>query len=78
MHDLIPLNLLASGKTAVVGQLMGQADQVHRLKELGLRDGAEIEMVKSGIPCIIRLGGQKLCFRADDVMSILVRPGAYA
>ncbi len=75
-HELIPLNLLQAGQSAHVDQVLGQPDQVHRLQELGLRDGASIEMVQSGSPCIIRLAGQKLCFRADEMLHVLVRRGA--
>jgi Fe2+ transport system protein FeoA len=73
MHELIPLNLLAPGQLAHVGQISGRPDQVHRLEELGLRGGAPIEMVQSGRSCIIRLAGQKLCLRADELVSVLVR-----
>jgi Fe2+ transport system protein FeoA len=76
MHDLIPLNLLAPGQLAQVGHVSGQPDEIHRLEELGLRGGAAVEMVQSGSPCIIRLAGQKLCFRADDLVRVLVRRGA--
>jgi ferrous iron transport protein A len=76
MHDLIPLSLLTSGQSANVGKVTGRPDQVHRLEELGLRGGATIEMVQSGSPCIIRLAGQKLCFRADELLRVLVRRGA--
>ena len=76
VHELIPLNLLCPGQSAHVGQVSGRPDEVHRLEELGLRGGAAIEMVQSGSPCIIRLAGQKLCFRADDLLHVLVRRGA--
>ena len=76
MHDLIPLSLLTSGQSAHVDKITGRPDQVHRLEELGLRGGAAIEMVQSGSPCIIRLAGQKLCFRADELLRVLVRRGA--
>ncbi len=76
MDELIPLHLLQSGRTASVGQLVGLPDQVHRLEELGFRGGAPIEMVQAGSPCIIRLAGHKLCFRADELLRVLVRPGA--
>ncbi|MBS0210926.1 MAG: ferrous iron transport protein A [Planctomycetes bacterium] len=75
MHDLIPLSALAVGQLAQVGLVLGQPDQVHRLGELGLRDGTRVEMVQQGSPCIIRLGGQKLCFRNDELIQVLVRPG---
>ena len=78
MHELMPLNLLSPGQRASVGQVLGQPEQVQRLKELGLRDGATIEMVQTGSPCIVRLSGQKLCFRADELLRVLVRRGASA
>ncbi len=76
MFDVIPLNLLTPGQSAEVDQIVGQPDHVHRLQELGLRGGTPIEMVQGGSPCIIRLAGHKLCFRADELLSVLVRRGA--
>ena len=75
VHQLIPLSLLTSGQTARVGEVLGRPEQVHRLHELGLRGGTTIEMLQPGSPCIIRLGGHKLWFRADDLTSVLVIPG---
>ena len=75
-YDLIPLGQLACGRKAVIAAVLGGEDQVQRLNELGLRDGADIEMVRSGSPCILRLGSQKLCFRPDEMVSVLVKPGA--
>jgi Fe2+ transport system protein FeoA len=76
VHDLIPLSLLSPGQCARVDRITGRPDEVHRLEELGLRGGAAIEMLQSGSPCIIRLAGQKLCLRADELLSVLVRCGA--
>ena len=76
MHELIPLNLLQCGQAASIGEVTGRPEDVHRLSELGLQGGARIEMVQPGSPCIIRLAGNKLCFRADDLMRVLVRPDA--
>lgn len=76
MHTLIPLSLLAPGQCALVDQITGLPDEVHRLHELGLRGGTAVEMVQNGSPCIIRLAGQKLCLRGDELLSILVRRGA--
>jgi Fe2+ transport system protein FeoA len=76
VYDLIPLNLLSPGQSGHVGHISGQPDEIHRLVELGLRGGAAIEMVQRGSPCIIRLAGQTLCFRADELLRVLVRRGA--
>lgn len=75
-YDLIPLGQLPAGRKAVVAAVLGGAEQVHRLHELGLHHGAAVEMVRAGSPCILRLGSQKLCFRADEMVSVLVKPGA--
>jgi Fe2+ transport system protein FeoA len=72
---LIPLQFLAPGQLACVDQLVGAADLVHRLQEMGLRSGATIEMVQPGVPCIIKLSGSKLCFRDAEACNVLVRPG---
>jgi ferrous iron transport protein A len=72
--QLVPLTFLTMGQTAQVGQVLGRPEQVHRLEELGLRGGATIEMVQPGSPCIIRLGANKLCFRADELTRVLVLP----
>lgn len=78
LYDLVPLGHLTAGATAVVAAVLGCADHVHRLHEMGLRSGAPIEMVQPGSPCILRLGSQKLGFRADEVLSVLVKPGTAA
>jgi Fe2+ transport system protein FeoA len=47
---------------------------VDHLREVGLRAGVEIEMVQCGSPCIVRIDGQKLCLRADELASVIVAP----
>ena len=46
---------------------------MHRLHELGLHEGSTVEMVRSGIPCIIRMSGNTFCFRKTDDLNVLVR-----
>ena len=74
MDELLPLNLLARGQCASIEQLVGHADHVHRLEELGLRIGVSIKMLQPGIPCIVRVADQKLCFRDADLLNVIVRP----
>jgi len=78
MPDLIPLHRLGSGEVAQIVSVVGRPEHVHRMKELGLHDGAEIAVLRSGTPCIIRLAGQTLCFRANELLSVLVRPAVLA
>jgi Fe2+ transport system protein FeoA len=74
-QELLPLHLLPQGQVAEIDQLVGKPDHVHRLHELGLRSGVIVEMVQPGSPCIVRLGGQRLCFRQTEALGVLVRPG---
>lgn len=77
-NDLILLGLLTAGQTAVVETVMGATDDVHRLREIGLRDGATVQMLQPGNPCLLRLEGQKLGLRSDALSTVLVRPEARA
>ncbi len=78
MYHLVPLERLAAGDRARVMQILGCPEQVQRVKEMGIRDGALIEMVRTGTPCIIRTGMQTLCVRGNELLNVLVEPGAAA
>lgn len=75
MDDLIPLHLLRDGAIGRIENVVGSAAEVHRLHEMGLCGGKQIEIVRAGSPCIIRLDGKSLCFRTDDLLHVFVRPG---
>ena len=72
--ELIPLNRLGPGEAGQIDQLIGRPEHVQRLEELGLRGGQHIEMIQSGSPCIVRLEGQRVCFRGGELLNVLVRP----
>jgi ferrous iron transport protein A len=69
---LVPLSVLRAGERGRVGEIFGTGDLVHRLREMGLYDGAQVQMIRPGSPCIIRLHGQRLGFRMDDLAHVLV------
>ncbi len=71
--DLVPLMCLRAGQLGRVCEVLGTGDLIHRLREMGLRDGAEVQMIRPGSPCIIRLDGQKLGFRTDELARVMVR-----
>lgn len=73
MTKLIPLTLLQPGQIAVVAHVTGPADPIHRLKELGLHDGVEVELVRGGTPCILRIRGHRLALRFEPDVTVLVR-----
>jgi ferrous iron transport protein A len=70
----IPLNQLPAGQAAFIRCIEGHPDHIHRLEEIGLRGGARIEMFRPGNPCIIRLAGNKICLRSDDLLHVIVEP----
>jgi len=70
---VIPLNRLKAGQCAEVSRILGPADHVHRLEELGLRSGTTLRMFRPGSPCIVRMAGHKVCLRADELLHVLVR-----
>ena len=78
MIHIIPLSLLAAGQRAEVMVVAGQPDHARRLNELGFRQGVEVEMLRCGKPCIVRLENTKMCFRDSDVSHVMVRAGAPA
>jgi len=78
VSDLIPLEFLSAGEVAKVAALGGAPEQVQRLHEMGFRVGVLVEVISAGSPCIIRLAGHKLGFRADDLHQVLVRVEAAA
>jgi len=70
----VSLDQLQTGQRGRISRIQGHPDHVHRLEEFGLRGGTCIEMFRPGNPCIIRMAGNKICFRADDGLKISVVP----
>jgi Fe2+ transport system protein FeoA len=71
--QLVPLSLLRAGQAGQVERVDGASDFLHRLREMGLRQGVEVCMLRPGRPCIVRIGCQKLCFRAVELEGVQVR-----
>ena len=39
---------------------------------MGLRQGVIVQMLRPGRPCIVRAGGNRLCFRCSELLGVLV------
>lgn len=63
---------MRAGQAGRVIEVLGRVDLVQRLREMGLYDGAQVQMVRPGNPCIVRLLGQRLGFRTDDLARVMV------
>jgi ferrous iron transport protein A len=70
--NLVPLDLMKAGECASIVELVGDASQVHRLQEMGLRAGATIRMLKPGAPCLVALDGKRLSLRLSGLLDIYV------
>jgi len=71
-HRLMPLGRVSAGRRAAVAEVIGRGDQVQRLRELGFQNGAALEMVSPGSPCIVRLHQRTLCIRGNELLNVLV------
>jgi Fe2+ transport system protein FeoA len=49
-------------------------EHIRRLRELGFHEGALVQVIQSGSPCIIRLDNCKLCLRDCEMSQVMVRP----
>jgi Fe2+ transport system protein FeoA len=71
---LLPLEHLQTGEWADVAEVHGEPGWVGRLAELGVRIGSRLQVLRSGYPCLLLVGGSRLSLRGPEVMQILVRP----
>jgi ferrous iron transport protein A len=78
MEHLLPLEMLRPGEWAEVAEVSGDPDWVCRMAELGLQAGCTLRMLQAGSPCLLQVGGCKLCLRGGETACILVRPGSGA
>ncbi len=69
---LIPLDLLRTGESGTVAEILGDPPAVHRLQELGLSIGAAVRVLREGPPSLLALGTQRFCFRPDVGTTVLV------
>jgi len=74
VQELTLLNALRAGQSAVVEAVVGVSELAHRLREMGLRVGATIQMIQPGTTCLVRLGEHRLGLRASELAGVLVRP----
>jgi ferrous iron transport protein A len=75
---LLPLELLHSGDWADVAEVTGEPAWIGRMAELGIRTGSRLQVLRSGSPCLLQVGGSRLSLRGEAAMQILVRPVAAA
>ncbi len=71
----IPLGCCAPGEAVRVESLGTDTSFSSRLRAMGIHDGVELDVVRTGATMIVRLNhGSRLCLRGDDVAHIWVSP----
>jgi len=71
---LLPLELLRGGEWAEVACVTGEPSWVGRMAELGVQAGCLLQVLQPGSPCLLQIGGCRLCLRNDWAAQVLVRP----
>ena len=74
VDSLLPLELLRPGEEAEVADVTGTPGWISRMAEMGVRIGCRLRMLQGGCPCLLQVGGCRLCLRGDCAARILVRP----
>ena len=72
VEHIVPLELLNANEEARIVELCGDAPQIMRLEEMGLRAGACLRMIRPGSPCIVAIADQRISFRGDHNGEVLV------
>ncbi len=72
--QLLPLDILTTGEWAEIAEIQGGPDWVKRMAELGVHAGCRLQMIRSGCPCLVRVGETRLCLRGECATHIWVRP----
>jgi len=73
---IVPLESLQADEQGTICHIDGDQPLVHRLHEMGIREGARVRMVRSGRPCIVHVNDHRLSLRADGNVTILVELSA--
>lgn len=71
---VLPLECLRPGEWAEVCDVTGEPDWIHRLAELGVRIGSRVQMLRSGSPCLVQVGGSRFSLRSEHIAQVLVHP----
>lgn len=70
----VPVELLSPESEGVVVELAGEAPNIHRLEEMGIRCGCRIRMLCPGETCLLAIEGKKMCLRLGGLADIYVCP----
>jgi len=70
--QIVPLESLNVGEAGRVCDIWGDHNLVTRLREMGLGEGAQLRMIQPGRPCLVAVDHQRLSFRVEEELVVLV------
>lgn len=68
----IPLDCLRAGETGAILSLDGPERPLNRLREIGLRVGCPVRMIRPGPPHLLEIGDVRLCVRAESEVLVMI------
>ena len=73
VQAVVPLESMRCDERGRLMAIDGVESSVHRLQEMGLREGARVRMIRPGSPCIVQVNDQRLSLRTGGEVLILVQ-----
>ena len=73
LAQMLPLGTLGKRERARICNLDGPDLSVHRLREVGIREGAMVEMIRPGAPCVVRIDNRSMSLRCVDCLVMVER-----
>lgn len=74
MNQRLPLEFLGPGEEGHIAEIEGGVEAANRLREMGLREGARVRMVRTGATCIIAVDHHRFSFRGEEAATVFVEP----
>ena len=76
MLPLVPASSMAQREYGQIRMMNGNEQATHRFAEMGIRPGAQIQLIRHGKPSMVAVDGRKFSMRAEDLDEILVQVSA--
>lgn len=72
MTHIVPLESLNAGEVGRICEIWGDQLTITRLREMGFGEGSQLRMIQPGRPCLVAVDDQRLSFRFEEELVILV------
>ena len=69
---MVPLDSLRAGESGAVLSLDGPEYSLNHLREIGLRVGCPVRMLRPGPPHLLQIGDTRLCVRPESDVLVMI------